>query len=58
MTFAYVDPVLALFLGWLLLGESITARTMLGAGLVILGVFAVFKVRQGSEREARRDDAR
>jgi len=46
MTYAYVNPLLALFLGWLLLGEPITVRTMLGAGLVILGVFAVFNVTQ------------
>ena len=46
MTYAYVNPLLALFLGWLLLGEPITVRTMLGAGLVILGVCAVFNVKQ------------
>jgi drug/metabolite transporter (DMT)-like permease len=46
MTYAYVNPLLALFLGWLLLGEPITVRTMLGAGLVIVGVCAVFNVRQ------------
>lgn len=46
MTYAYVNPLLALFLGWLLLGEPITMRTMLGAGLVILGVCAVFNVTQ------------
>ena len=46
MTYAYVNPVLALFLGWLLLGEPITLRTLLGAALVILGVFAIFNVRQ------------
>ena len=46
MTYAYVNPVLALFLGWLLLGEPITMRTLLGAGLVVLGVFAIFRVKQ------------
>ena len=46
MTYAYVNPLLALFLGWLLLGEPITMRTMLGAGLVILRVCAVFNVTQ------------
>lgn len=34
-TYAYVNPVVAVFLGWLVLDERITAR-MLGAGLVIL----------------------
>ncbi len=48
MTYAYVNPLLALFLGWLLLGEPITMRTLVGAGLVILGVFAVFRVKQTS----------
>jgi drug/metabolite transporter (DMT)-like permease len=31
MTYAYVNPVLALFLGWLLLGEPIGNWTLLGA---------------------------
>jgi drug/metabolite transporter (DMT)-like permease len=47
MTYAYVNPVLALFLGWLMLGEPITAQTLAGAGLVILGVFGIFRVKQG-----------
>jgi drug/metabolite transporter (DMT)-like permease len=46
MTYAYVNPVLALFLGWALLGESITWRMMLGAGLVLISVFAIFNVRE------------
>ncbi len=49
MTYAYVNPLLALFLGWLLLGEPIMMRTMLGAGLVIVGVFAVFKVKRATK---------
>ncbi len=49
MTYAYVNPLLALFLGWLLLGERITTGTMLGAGFVILGVFAVFNVTRKDE---------
>ena len=50
MTYAYVNPVLALFLGWLLLREPIAMRTLLGAGLVILGVFAIFSIKQGKGR--------
>ena len=46
MTYAYVNPVLALFLGWLLLGEPVTLRTLMGAGLVLLSVFAIFNVRR------------
>jgi len=40
MTYPYVNPVIAMFLGWLLLREPITAWTIGGAGLVLLGVAA------------------
>jgi len=46
MTYAYVNPVLALFLGWWLLGESITVWTILGAGLVIVSVIGIFRAKQ------------
>ena len=45
MTYAYVNPVLALFLGWLLRGEPIGAWTVWGALLVILSVFGIFRVK-------------
>ncbi len=45
MTYAYVNPVLALFLGWLLLDESIGAWTLLGAFLVIISVVGIFRVK-------------
>lgn len=43
MTYAYVNPVLALVLGWWLLHESLTIWTLLGAVLVIVGVIGVFR---------------
>jgi len=43
MTYAFVNPVLAVFLGWLILGEKITNWTIAGAVLVVLGVFGVFR---------------
>jgi drug/metabolite transporter (DMT)-like permease len=45
MTYAYVNPVLALFLGWLLLDESIGLWTLLGAFLVIVSVVGIFRVK-------------
>ncbi|MDD3364868.1 MAG: EamA family transporter [Syntrophomonas sp.] len=45
MTYAYVNPVLALLLGWWLLSEPITWWTLLGAAMVILGVIGVFRDR-------------
>jgi drug/metabolite transporter (DMT)-like permease len=41
-TYAYVNPVIALFLGWLILGERITSWTIAGSVLVLLGVAGVF----------------
>ena len=42
MTYAYVNPVLALVLGWWLLTETITAWTSGGAVLVLIAVVGVF----------------
>lgn len=45
MTYAYVNPVLAVFLGWLILDEKITTWTIVGAILVLVGVAGVFRER-------------
>ena len=34
-TYAYVNPVIAVLLGWLLLGESVTGRTFLAMALIL-----------------------
>ncbi len=44
-TYAYVNPAIAVFLGWLILREPITWWTLIGASLVLLGVFGVFRVK-------------
>jgi drug/metabolite transporter (DMT)-like permease len=46
-TYAYVNPVIAVFLGWLILNEGITGWTLAGAFLVLLGVAGVFGVKKG-----------
>lgn len=40
-TYAFVNPVVALFLGWLLLGESITLRTIIAAAVILTAVVLV-----------------
>jgi drug/metabolite transporter (DMT)-like permease len=45
MTYAYVNPVIAVFLGWLILGERITGWTIAGTVLILLGVAGVFQSR-------------
>jgi drug/metabolite transporter (DMT)-like permease len=52
MTYAYVNPVIALFLGWIILGEPITGRMLAGAALVLISVFAIFRVRRAPESGA------
>jgi drug/metabolite transporter (DMT)-like permease len=40
-TYAYVNPVVAVFLGWLILDEHVTTKIMLGGLVVVLGVALV-----------------
>jgi drug/metabolite transporter (DMT)-like permease len=49
-TNAYVNPVIAVFLGWLVLGEAVTGWTIAGAALVLLGVAGVLgeRLRRGA----------
>jgi drug/metabolite transporter (DMT)-like permease len=37
-TYAYVNPVVAVFLGWAVAGEPVTARTVVAAGVILSGV--------------------
>lgn len=45
MTYAYVNPVIAVFLGRLLLHEPVTLKTLAGTALVLAGVAGVFRAR-------------
>ena len=40
-TYAFVNPVVALFLGWLIAGEAITLRTVLAAAVILTAVVLV-----------------
>jgi drug/metabolite transporter (DMT)-like permease len=40
-TYAFVNPVVALFLGWLIAGETITLRTILAAAVILTAVILV-----------------
>lgn len=50
MTYAYVNPVIAVLLGFFILGEPITTWTLAGAPLVFLGVAGVFQERSRRAR--------
>lgn len=45
-TYAFVNPVVALFLGWLLLGEAITFRTVIAAAVILTAVLLVITAPQ------------
>jgi drug/metabolite transporter (DMT)-like permease len=40
-TYAYVNPVVAVFLGWLLASEPVTPRVLVGAAVIIAGVIVI-----------------
>lgn len=50
-TYAYVNPLVALFLGWLVLAEPVTVPTLVGGLVVVLAVAVVvraeFRTRKG-----------
>jgi drug/metabolite transporter (DMT)-like permease len=50
-TYAYVNPVVAILLGWLVLGEVIAPVTLAGAAIIVVSVALV--VRSESPRRAR-----
>ena len=45
-TYAFVNPVVALFLGWLLVGEAITFRTISAAAVILTAVLLVITAPQ------------
>ena len=42
MTYSYANPVIAVFLGWLILSEPVTGWTVAGTALVLAGIAGVF----------------
>ncbi len=54
-TYAYVNPLVAVFLGWALIGEPVTARTLLAALVIISGVVIIttFQARGRLRRSTR-----
>jgi drug/metabolite transporter (DMT)-like permease len=45
-SYAYVNPIVAVILGYFLAGEAITLRTVAGAALVLLAVFLILRARK------------
>jgi drug/metabolite transporter (DMT)-like permease len=46
VTYSYVNPVIAVFLDWLVLDEAITGWTIAGTVLVLAGVAGTFRAKR------------
>ncbi len=44
-SYAYVNPVVAVFLGWALASEPVTPRTIVAAGIILTGVVLIVRHR-------------
>jgi drug/metabolite transporter (DMT)-like permease len=47
-TYAYVNPAIAIFLGWLVLGETVTPVTLIGAAVIVAAVAVVVRAEARS----------
>ena len=54
-TYSYVNPVIAVLLGWLILGEPITYWTIAGGILVLIGVTGIYRESSASKEPAIRE---
>jgi drug/metabolite transporter (DMT)-like permease len=51
-TYAYVNPVVAVFLGWALAGEPLTGRTLVAAAIIVGAVALITTAGSGAKRPA------
>ncbi len=49
-TYAYVNPVVAVILGWLILGEPLTLRTGVAAVVIVIAVMLIVSARSRASR--------
>lgn len=50
-TYAYVNPVIAVLLGWLIAGESFTGQMLIGAGVIVGSVMLITSHDKNEETE-------
>jgi drug/metabolite transporter (DMT)-like permease len=51
-TYAFVNPIVAMFLGFLVGGESLSPRTLAAAAVVLAAVLLITTARPSTRREA------
>ena len=57
-TYAYVNPVVAVFLGWLLAGEAITTQQIIALSIILVGVLLVNFSREKKSGKVQRKESR
>ena len=51
-TYAYVNPVIAVLLGWLILAEPLEPRTVAAGAIIVVAVAVIVRARGGESRPA------
>jgi drug/metabolite transporter (DMT)-like permease len=54
-TYDYVNPVIAVVLGWIIAGESLTGQMLIGAGIVV-GSGVLITSQNCKEKKTEKDD--
>jgi drug/metabolite transporter (DMT)-like permease len=55
-TYAFVNPVIAVFLGWLVLAEPLEPRTLVAGAIIVLAVAVIVRARRGETRRTMPDE--
>jgi drug/metabolite transporter (DMT)-like permease len=55
-TYAYVNPIVAVFLGWLILDETVTLRTIAAGAVIVIAVAIIISTNRPADRDELADD--
>jgi drug/metabolite transporter (DMT)-like permease len=55
-TYAYVNPIVAVFLGWLILDETVTIRTIAAGAVIVIAVAIIISSGGAARRDESADD--
>jgi drug/metabolite transporter (DMT)-like permease len=54
-TYAYVNPVIAVILGWAIAGESLTGQMLVGAGVIVGSVVLITSENKGGDSAVKKE---
>jgi len=55
-TYAYVNPIVAVFLGWLILDETVTLRTIAAGAVIVIAVAIIISTNRPADRDEPAED--